>query len=309
MNDRQLRYFTTIFEQRNLSRAAALCNVAQSALSHHLGALEGELGVPLFYRKARGMEPTAAGVRLYEHARPILRHLDNAAEDVRTMITELAGEIRIGMPYSVVEGLTLPILEHVSEHLPKVRLSISEGLSRNTFDALVRGDSDLALFYNPNADARIETEPLVEEQIHCIGNPDMLGTAHAPIPFDTVCDLPVLLLRQGMYARAVVARTGVMSRLRNIGALEINSVNGLAKAMMAGFGCTLGPLITFREYLADGRLTARPIIDPGLTRTLHLGQLRDQTPTRLREEMYSLVKTLLAEEIAAGRWRGTLVGD
>ena len=235
--------------------------------------------------------------------------LHNAAEDIRTMVTDLSGEIRIGLPYSVVEGLTLPLLKHVSEHMPRVRLSLSEGLSRNTFDALVRGDTDLAMFYNPNADARIETEPLVEEQIHCIGDPAMIGNTDAPIAFDVVCDLPVLLLRQGIYARAVVDRTGIMSQLRNIGALEINSVNGLAKAMMAGFGCTLGPLITFREHLTDGRLAARPIVEPGLTRTLHLGQLRGQSPTRLREESHRLIKTLLAREIADRRWRGHWVGN
>jgi LysR family nitrogen assimilation transcriptional regulator len=47
--------------------------VAQSALSHHISNLEAEFATFLFERKPRGMEPTAAGERLYEHARIILR--------------------------------------------------------------------------------------------------------------------------------------------------------------------------------------------------------------------------------------------
>jgi LysR family nitrogen assimilation transcriptional regulator len=73
MDSRQLRYFIAVYEQRNLSRAADQANVAQSALSHHIANLEAEFTTALFERKPRGMEPTAAGERLYEHARIILR--------------------------------------------------------------------------------------------------------------------------------------------------------------------------------------------------------------------------------------------
>ena len=65
MDSRQLRYFIAVYEQRNLSRAADQVNVAQSALSHHISNLEAEFATPLFERKSRGMEPTAAGERLY----------------------------------------------------------------------------------------------------------------------------------------------------------------------------------------------------------------------------------------------------
>ena len=43
MDSRQLRYFAAVYEQGNVSRAADICNVAQSALSHHVANLETEL--------------------------------------------------------------------------------------------------------------------------------------------------------------------------------------------------------------------------------------------------------------------------
>ena len=81
MDSRQLRYFAAIFEHRTLSNAAENLRVAASALSHHLANLEAELGVTLFDRKPRGMEPTAAGHRLHEHAKAILKAMA-AAEAV-----------------------------------------------------------------------------------------------------------------------------------------------------------------------------------------------------------------------------------
>ena len=83
MDSRQLRYFAAIFEHRTLSNAAENLRVAASALSHHLANLEAELGVTLFDRKPRGMEPTAAGHRLHEHAKAILKAMAAAEADVR----------------------------------------------------------------------------------------------------------------------------------------------------------------------------------------------------------------------------------
>ena len=83
MDSRQLRYFIAVYEQRNLSRAADQANVAQSALSHHISNLEAEFATPLFERKPRGMEPTAAGERLYEHARIILRAMAAAEREIK----------------------------------------------------------------------------------------------------------------------------------------------------------------------------------------------------------------------------------
>ena len=96
MDSRQLRYFIAVYEQRNLSRAADQANVAQSALSHHIANLEAEFATPLFERKPRGMEPTAAGERLYEHARIILRAMAAAEREIREGGSEIAG---VALPY------------------------------------------------------------------------------------------------------------------------------------------------------------------------------------------------------------------
>jgi LysR family nitrogen assimilation transcriptional regulator len=61
-----LRYFVTVVEERQITRAAAKLHIAQPALSHAMAQLEAELGVQLLERHARGVTPTAAGSRLYE---------------------------------------------------------------------------------------------------------------------------------------------------------------------------------------------------------------------------------------------------
>jgi DNA-binding transcriptional LysR family regulator len=72
MDLRQLEYFTAIVKEGSLTEAAKRCRIAQPSLSQQLRALEDELGETLVLRKPRGVEPTAAGRILLEHAERVL---------------------------------------------------------------------------------------------------------------------------------------------------------------------------------------------------------------------------------------------
>ena len=89
LDTRQLQYFAAIYEQGSLAQASTHLRVAASALSHHLAQMEARFGSALFLRKPRGMEPTAAGHRLYDHARSILRAVTMAETDMTVVPTSI----------------------------------------------------------------------------------------------------------------------------------------------------------------------------------------------------------------------------
>jgi DNA-binding transcriptional LysR family regulator len=65
MNLRQLKYFVTVVEAGNMTRAAEQLHVAQTALGMQIRQMEEDLGVALLVRHSRGVEPTKAGSLLH----------------------------------------------------------------------------------------------------------------------------------------------------------------------------------------------------------------------------------------------------
>jgi len=92
-----MRYVVAVAEERSFTRAAERCFVVQSALSHQIKALERELGVTLFARTNRRVEPTAAGEAFLIAARAGL----DAAEHVGRVVPELSRSYFYGHATSV----------------------------------------------------------------------------------------------------------------------------------------------------------------------------------------------------------------
>src|SRR5258705_4146680 len=83
-------------EQRSVLRAAKAANMTQPGASKLLSELEDSLGVPLFTRHARGIEPTQYGEIMMRHARSALAEMDRAQDEITALRSGLAGQCTVG---------------------------------------------------------------------------------------------------------------------------------------------------------------------------------------------------------------------
>jgi DNA-binding transcriptional LysR family regulator len=163
MDLRQLRYYIAVAEELHFSRAAARLNLAQSALSSQVRALEREVGGPLLVRSTRRVELTPAGERLLRDGREVVAAADGALERARALARGEAGTLVIGSMGPAGGGLLAPLLARFSSRHPRMRVEIRNLDFSDIVEAVRERQVDLAFIYMPLAEPDLEFIPLMTE--------------------------------------------------------------------------------------------------------------------------------------------------
>ncbi|AVK64184.1 LysR family transcriptional regulator [Lactobacillus sp. CBA3606] len=95
MEIRVLRYFLTVIQEQNISRAATKLHISQPTISRQLHDLEDELDVTLFERGSRTIALTASGTYFAQQARQIVALADKTIYNIQKTTT-LSGNVSIG---------------------------------------------------------------------------------------------------------------------------------------------------------------------------------------------------------------------
>lgn len=98
LDGRQLRYFTTLAEELNFTRAARRLHVAQQTLSDSIQQLERTVGVRLLDRSTRSVSLTPAGAVFRSHALALLKDADLAIEAARSVERSAEHRLVVGSP-------------------------------------------------------------------------------------------------------------------------------------------------------------------------------------------------------------------
>ena len=144
MELRHLRYFVTVAEEENVTRAAARLHVSQPPVSRQIRDLERELGVSLFERSANGMRVTDAGKTFLAEARNILKYADAAVERVRAVALGKLGQVCVGHGSAAVEVLSGALRSFSRTH-PHVTVDLREMTSQGMLRALRDRALDIVL--------------------------------------------------------------------------------------------------------------------------------------------------------------------
>lgn len=149
MELRHLRYFVTVAEELNVSRASARLRISQPAVSRQLRDLEEELGVELFRREKSGLKLTRAGDTFLAHARDLLRRSGDAVKQMAAFGTRTKERLTVGYLAPVLASILTPALRRFSQKHPDIEVSLRELPPGEQLNLLREGRLDLALIGNP----------------------------------------------------------------------------------------------------------------------------------------------------------------
>src|SRR5258707_10279881 len=153
MELRHLKYFIAVAEEGHITRAAERLGMQQPPLSQRIKAIERELDVQLFHRKARGVELTDAGCAFLNNARAVLAQLDHTFDTTRRTARGEEGRISIGIvPASPFHPLVPRAIRAFREAYPLVSVRLEERLGGELLELLRNEQIDVAFIRMPHAD-------------------------------------------------------------------------------------------------------------------------------------------------------------
>lgn len=310
MDIRQLRYFVAIAEQGSFSRAAAHLHVAQPALSLHVRNMETDLDVQLLHRSPKGVIPTEAGTILLRNARIILDQLTIAEEEVRGHQNDPAGEVRLGLPGTVSEVLSVPLIAATHLRYPKIKIRIAEAMSGFVLEWMRESRIDLAIVYRDVSDHGIETVQLLEEELFFFGPAEDPEHQDLPPPgkaikFGQVARLPLILPGPSHGLRELVARQATTIDIGLNTVIDIDSYGNIKELVRDGFGYSILPANAIARETQAGELRQWPIVDPSIRRSLYLAYSIERPMTNAVAAIRTLASEVLRELSRTGRWAGT----
>jgi DNA-binding transcriptional LysR family regulator len=126
MDSRTLRQFLAVAETGSISAAAGRLHTVQSNVTAHIKRLEAELGLPLFYRKSRGVELTPGGEVLLGYARRVQHLLEEAGKAVQNA-GDGVGRLQLGTLETLAAVRLPPVLARFRKRFPQIALHLTTG--------------------------------------------------------------------------------------------------------------------------------------------------------------------------------------
>lgn len=243
MELRHLRYFITVAEELNFSKAALKLYTAQPSLSQQIKDLEEDVGVKLLHRTKRKVELTEEGAVFLEQARLTLAQADKAIAMARQVSQAKQQMLRIGF-VPVAEMKIFPyILPNLRVQNPDLKIELLSLNNNEQIRLLKKGDLDLTFTrHNFNSD-EIESQFVIREPLIFLLPKDHPLAKYERIPVKALNGIDFIIpsaeqsltLNQAIldFAKANGIELNIVQKADNI-LFNINSIG-------MGLGCTILP--------------------------------------------------------------------
>ncbi|WP_216844746.1 LysR family transcriptional regulator [Rhodanobacter sp. L36] len=250
-----MKVFAQVIESGSFSGAARRLDIAKSAVTRHIAALESRLQGSVINRSTRRLSLTEMGQAYYDRARRILDDVAEADEVARSLQVELIGRLRIAAPMSFAHAHLSPaVAAFLTEH-PRVEIELD--LDDEHVD-LINGGFDLAVRIGALKDSSMIARLLAPCRRVVCASPSYLAIHGEPTTLD---DLEAFDHRCLVYSNRPVAdqwrfKVGDTWQVARVTRQRLTCNNGqaLCDAAIEGLGLAVLPTFMASEPIVRGQL-------------------------------------------------------
>src|SRR6476659_1442075 len=180
---RHLLYFLAVAEAGSFSRAADRLGISQPGISQQMRDLEAGLRVSLFQRRGKRILLTSTGIIFQEHARAILRQVENFLQELSSEPGQLRGALHLG----VVPILNVALVPHLlglfaAKHRG-ISIIVDEISSTEIETALEEGRMDVGLGFVTRYSPNLRYERLCSDEFALVVSEEHAWSRRRKVPF------------------------------------------------------------------------------------------------------------------------------
>ena len=260
-----LRTFVRVTELGSMSAAARDQRVSPAVASARIAELERHLGVRLFNRTTRSLQPTEQGQVFYRGALRILEAIDEAEAEVASISSAPRGSLHVAAPLGIGRRLIAPLVPEFNDLYPEVDVRLR--LSDRRLDILAEG-LDVLFVLGALEDSNLRVRHIADCPRVLCAAPAYVAQRGAPRNGDE-------LVAQGhncLRLRFPGAREFVWTletaegprRYEVQGSFESDDGDVLTDWAVSGRGIAMKPAFEIADHLAAGRLVPVAVETPPL---------------------------------------------
>ena len=243
MDWHQLKYFQTLANIGNFTRASVELVLSQPALSRSISRLEEEIGVPLFERKSRGVILNKYGEIFLQHANRALSEIDIAKQEINDLINPLHGTISLAFIQTLGSSFVPELISAFQKEASGINFQLYQHATSKILSQLASTEIDIGFCSPQEPIENLSSIPIVKNELFLIVpvNHRLAGTDE--IDLCEVANDPFVLFKPETAMHDVIVRlcheAGFHPKMSFEG-FEERTVAGLVGAK---FGVALIPFI------------------------------------------------------------------
>ncbi len=245
--------FATVVEAGSFAQAAERLHLTRSAVGKGVARLELRLGVQLFHRTTRSQSLTEEGALFYRHCLRALEEVRLGEAALASNKLTLNGRLKVSMPVLFGQQCVAPILLTLAKAHPGLALELS--FSDRKVDLVEEGVDLVIRNAEPPDSLDLAARRLGEHGMTLCASPAYLAERGEPV---TLAELPehecIAYLRQGRVLSWWWQEAETWREVQPRGRLQMDDLNAITQAAIAGFGLAWLPSWLARPHLERGEL-------------------------------------------------------
>jgi DNA-binding transcriptional LysR family regulator len=260
LHGRLLSYVDEVARTGSIRKAASHLNVAASAISRQILALEAELGTPVFQRLPRKLILTAAGEVLVGHIRQTLKELTRAQGKIEELKGLRRGEISVAMMSGLASNLVPGTVKQFRASNPRVRLCLTLlTTGEDIQSAVASGEADLGIGFDFTRGTHLKVLARAAGKLGAVMAPSHPLAKRNQIRLGDCVDYPLVIADGSTVIRPYLDSAFAKASLEPLPIIETNAIEIMRHAAILDNGITFLTPFDIEFERRVGRLVYVPV--------------------------------------------------